>query len=251
MKIYEDDFDAIYRDTLKNHVLEQVLDAPKFKAFYLKEPGMGRMQSTLILFTPEGIIIGGDLCPGNDPRNSGVTSPIGYGLNWFAGRLSPVYLCEKFLYEGFHPAVAARDCREIADQILRGIRQHVPQDDALEAVDRERAELADELASLRHAVDEEARRDLLRRLAAETRMKRQELLQAHADEFLTLADRVEGGDMGAEGFRDELSAMGVTLDDWYPGYGYDPRSAGLLVAIQKRFSELYSDLAKKPVVQPA
>lgn len=55
--------DDMYDDTFKDHYLEQVLDAEKFKAFYLKQPGMGRMQSAMFLFTPEGIIICGDLCP--------------------------------------------------------------------------------------------------------------------------------------------------------------------------------------------
>lgn len=252
MKVHDERHDVIYRDMLKNHFLEEVLDSPKFQAFYLKEPGLGRMQSTLILFTPEGIIITGDLCPGNDPRNSGVTSSLGYGINWFAGKLSPCYLCEKFLSEGFHKEIAGLDCREIADGILRGCRDHIPHDKALQAIDRERAELAEELQHLRLDLDEDARRLLpeLRRRAADSRERRRVLLVSHAQEFLALADQVECGDMGPEGFRSELDSMGVALDDWYPGYGHDPRSAGLLIAIQEKFAQLYPGL-KKAAVQSA
>lgn len=62
------------RDMLRDHVLQVSLDEKRWKAFYLRDQkcNLGRMQSTCILFTPEGIVIFGDLCPGNDDRNSGV-----------------------------------------------------------------------------------------------------------------------------------------------------------------------------------
>jgi len=94
--------EAHMRNSLKGHVLEQVLDTPTFKAFYLKRPGEGRMMSSLILFTPEGIVLMGDLCP----RSHGVPSAFGYGLNWFASHLSEDYLCEKFLHKVWQEEVA-------------------------------------------------------------------------------------------------------------------------------------------------
>ena len=100
---------------LKNHVLEQVLDTEKFQAFRMKDPGQGRIMSTLITFTPEGIVIQGDLAPG---RNGNVSCG-GYGLGWFRGRLSEDYLASKFLEKGWYAEVAAtwlrRHLKDIAD----------------------------------------------------------------------------------------------------------------------------------------
>lgn len=87
---------ASVKESLKNHILEQVLDSEKFKAFYLKDPAQGRQMSTLLTFTPEGIVIMGDFCPGG-PRNEGVISSFGYDLGWFASEKSEDYLCGKFL----------------------------------------------------------------------------------------------------------------------------------------------------------
>ena len=92
------------KKSLKGHVLEQILDTEKFKAFYLKLPGEGRMMSTLILFTPEGIVLMGDLCP----NHHGTPSAFGYGLIWFAGHLGEDYLCSKFLHEVWQEEVAVK-----------------------------------------------------------------------------------------------------------------------------------------------
>ena len=91
--------DPHMRQSLAGHVLEQVLDTEAFKAFKLRKPGDGRMMSTLITFTPEGIVIQGDLTP----ETNGTVSCYGYGLKWFSGRLSEDYLCGKFLQMKFVP----------------------------------------------------------------------------------------------------------------------------------------------------
>jgi hypothetical protein len=107
------------RDALKNHVLEEALQKTgEFQAFYLKEPGQGRMMSTLFVFTPEGIVICGDLCPGG-PGNQGSISNFGYGLGWFSGRLSEGYLCEKFLSREWQPKVAEEWCREHIEELKK------------------------------------------------------------------------------------------------------------------------------------
>jgi hypothetical protein len=93
-------------EALKDHVLEEVLqETAGFRAFYLKMPGKTRMMSTLFVFTPEGIVIMGDLCPGG-PRNQGCISTFNYGLGWFATELSEHYMCSKFLGEVWQPEVA-------------------------------------------------------------------------------------------------------------------------------------------------
>jgi hypothetical protein len=95
----------IMKDALKNHVLDEVLTHEAFRAFYMKEPGQGRMMSTLFIETPEGIVIMGDLCPGG-PKNQGSISDFGYGFGWFGGKLSEGYLCSKFLTEEWQAEAA-------------------------------------------------------------------------------------------------------------------------------------------------
>lgn len=78
---------------LRDHKLEPLITEGPITAYYLRGPDGGRMMSTLIMFTPEGIVLQGDLTPG---RNGNVSSPW-YGVGWFSGQLSGSYLCEKFL----------------------------------------------------------------------------------------------------------------------------------------------------------
>ncbi len=111
-------------ESLKDHVLEQVLDTEKFQAFFMKRPGDGRMMSTLITFTPEGIVIQGDLRPG---RNGNVSCG-GYGLGWFRGRLSEDYLAEKFLDKSWYPEVAAADLRQYLKEVADGNETAKPGD---------------------------------------------------------------------------------------------------------------------------
>lgn len=99
------------RESLAGHVLETVLESEKIRAYYMKRPGHGRMMSTLILFTPEGIVLQGDLTP----AQNGNVSCLGYGLDWFSGQLSEGYLCSKFLTHVFVPDYARRGLR---DEIL-------------------------------------------------------------------------------------------------------------------------------------
>jgi hypothetical protein len=105
------------KESLKDHVLVPVLPHKgAWASFYLRKPGEGRMMSCLITFTPEGIVIQGDLTPG---RNGNV-SVLGYGLDWFAGQLSEDYLCEKFLERRFS---RERTVQAIKETILEKRRQ--------------------------------------------------------------------------------------------------------------------------------
>ena len=94
------------RDSFKNHRLE-LLSSGKITAFYMKEPNT-RMMGVLIVFTPEGIAILGDLTP----ERHGTVSCYGYGLYWFASHLSEDYLCEKFLEKKWVPEYAAETLRD-------------------------------------------------------------------------------------------------------------------------------------------
>jgi hypothetical protein len=97
------------KESLKDHVLVPVLPHKgAWASFYLRKPGEGRMMSCLITFTPEGIVLQGDLTPG---RTGNVSVP-GYGLDWFAGQLSEDYLCEKFLERKWSSSLTRRAIRE-------------------------------------------------------------------------------------------------------------------------------------------
>jgi hypothetical protein len=89
------------RLALQDHQLEIVQDG-KVTVYYLKKPGDGRMMSTMLIFSPEGIVLIGDLTP----QMNGSISSYGYGIDWFASRLSEDYLCEKFLHKQWQVALA-------------------------------------------------------------------------------------------------------------------------------------------------
>src|SRR6185295_12797554 len=105
------------KEALKDHVLEEPLPfGHGFLAYYMRDPDQGRMMSTLFVFTPEGIVIMGDLCP-EGPGNGGSISSYGYGIGWFSKKLSEYYLCEKFLHRVWQADVAARWVREHIDEM--------------------------------------------------------------------------------------------------------------------------------------
>lgn len=69
-------------ERIKNSKLYPLASCGEITAFYLRESPDTRIMSTLVLFTPEGIVITGDLCPG---RNGVIIR--GYDLSWFASHL--------------------------------------------------------------------------------------------------------------------------------------------------------------------
>ena len=92
------DLDFYYREIAQS-VLEPVEIGERVQSFYLRRRPRERCMSTLLVFTPEGIAIMGDLTP----TDHGTVSAMGYGLAWFAGELSSSYLAEKFLRRQYIP----------------------------------------------------------------------------------------------------------------------------------------------------
>lgn len=83
------------------------------ECYYLRPADKrGRLGSAMVVFTPEGIVIMGDVCPG---RN-GVVSAYGYGKKWFASELDKDYLASKFLPKVWVEDVAAQWLRETIDK---------------------------------------------------------------------------------------------------------------------------------------
>jgi hypothetical protein len=100
--------EAHMRESLKDHILVPHVQTEKLSAWYLKRPKEGRMMSTLIVFTVEGIVLMGDLTP----CQNGVISVLGYGVDWFGSQKSESYLCEKFLWKEFVPELAVSHMKE-------------------------------------------------------------------------------------------------------------------------------------------
>ncbi len=236
------------REGLDTNILEQVLDTEKFTAFYMKRPGGGRIMSTLIMFTPEGITVSGDLSPGHH----GVISVFGYGLGWFSGRLSEDYLCEKFLDLGWHADLAAKDLKRYAKEVMVGGYDGRLGSDMEEAVDERRGAVGDlqsayvDLKESKAKGNEEEIRDYRTAIAhlklglRPLRDQVMDLRQQMESKFLGLANVCDDGDIDIGAFRDEWLEINDDEDmEWMPGWGYNPAEAGWLCAIQQRFEELY------------
>ena len=112
--------DPYMEHELDHHKLFPV-EAGSMKAFYLAAPKVGdpgkmgsRINSALIIFSPEGIILCGDLCP--EAGGNAVASVFGYGLGWFAGLLGGDYLCSKFLSREHVPKRALECVKSILSE---------------------------------------------------------------------------------------------------------------------------------------
>jgi hypothetical protein len=237
------------KESLANHVLEEIPAGEKMQAFWMKKPERGRMMSTLLVFTPEGIVITGDLCPRAGTR--GVVSDLNYGIGWFSGKLSPDYLCEKFLDREWHAELAAQDLKEMACAVLRGEYDDYGWTGSLHAAKQEREDALEEVrlvyAALKEAKqegDEEAIKDEreafeeAKKVVAPLREKNVAFREDLAKDLERLSRMCEFGEVDQLGFANDyrdLNADAETL----PGYGYDPAEAGWLAAIQQRFAELY------------
>jgi len=109
------------------------------------KPELTRASSCMIVFTPEGIVILGDLCP-ND--NNGVVSRYGYGLSWFAGTLSTSYLCGKFLSEEYSPDLG----KKLAERCLKEALEESQETDLDE---KRKAKLEARIEALQEAIEDD------------------------------------------------------------------------------------------------
>ncbi|NIN68662.1 MAG: hypothetical protein GTO63_28935 [Anaerolineae bacterium] len=239
---------------LKDHLLVPIDGGKDVTGFYLKDPDRTRIMSTLILFTPEGIVIHGDYRPGHH----GVISCYGYGLNWFAGRLSERYLCEKFLEQGWHREVAERELQDIIDDIESGDKKKIADWEHLDILKdvqqlmEEREALHEDLVNLRkgYKKDVAAKEDPqeLEAQKKEIASFRKDLLDARTRYHKAIDDAIgtlktvlrdlQYSDQGSfyQQYHDEIDEDAEHL----PGWDYEPTTARILIAIQKTFSRLYN-----------
>lgn len=86
-------------DPYKDHLVEVVVETEAVQVYVLREAPKRNANAVQIAFTPWGIGITGDLCPGKD--NRGVWSRNAYGRGWFLKAGGESYLAEKFLEESW------------------------------------------------------------------------------------------------------------------------------------------------------
>lgn len=96
------------REGLQEHELFRISEKP-VEAYYLKQPH-SRMSSTLILFTPEGIVMVGDLTP---EMNGTCSRRHDRDLAWFIadGRLE-WDICDNFLKKKWLPELALKEMQQ-------------------------------------------------------------------------------------------------------------------------------------------
>jgi len=194
-------------ESLEDHVLETICFTDSVKVYRMRRPGT-MMMRVQITFTPEGIAIQGDCCP----QLHGVCSALGYGLSWFAKRLSEGYLCEKFLSREWQQEVAVQD---IADQLS------MAQEDLNKAIETE----------AEGRVPPETREEVLAGTDFKDESDAFAMWQAVQDGF--------HADTGPEGLYEIASPLIDDFWDYAVGMDYNLADAGWLCAIQQRFSELW------------
>lgn len=192
-----------YVSNVQNHVLEEI-QTGIVSAYRLHNPAYGRLESCLLLDTPEGFVIMGDMSPNNF---HGCTSNFGYSLAWFAGNLSINYLLEKVhLEKSWQPELALADLTEWLKSLL------------------ENECMSEETKAW-------AKKELERGMSTDE-FTCQDDMNAYFDDMGVSLDAQEAAE-SVEHWMEVISPWGPSLND-----------VALLYAIQKRFSELYPELIK-------
>jgi hypothetical protein len=129
-----------YEKQISGCTLEVVELGEKVKTFLLRKEPDSMMMSTYIIFTPAGIVISGDI----QVCRHGVISYGGYGIGWFASRLDPSYLAEKFLEQRWVPSAAMEaweECLQVGSEYLGGTAYDPNEVGTLHAIQKEFARL--------------------------------------------------------------------------------------------------------------
>ena len=197
-------------EQIKDHYLEELPGGNGVRCFYMRKAPDTRMMSVFLIFSPEGIVITGDLHPGKESVSgqNGVIGLVGYDLGWFVQDLSDKYLASKFLNQTWIMEHYVEQVREL----LVELREE--ENDLLEPPQ-----------------DWDVGGDVLYGTEADA-----------IEYYLTFMDK-----WGVSTYKEALDFLpaGCCVDNDEEfvagGYGYDPTELGWLVAIQQKFRELYTE----------
>lgn len=231
-----------YQKQLTGATLELVEDGEKVKTFLLRRYPDKSAYSSWLVFTPFGIVISGDI----SVADHGVIAP-GYGLEWFASRLDPDYLAEKFLREKWVKDRARASFAEWADSLDGEI------EDLRKQIKKEWIEDNEGEIPTNDEIDFELP-ETYRKKTWKIGNQHVEGNQADAIRTLLGFDKLGYGVFDSpDRLYDNLPAYQTRDRDWVcpfdsddisRGYGYEPSEIGWLSAIQKAFSELYPAIHK-------
>lgn len=237
-------YDEFY-EQIKDATLEVIKQSDQVDVYRLRKTPNSRMMSADLIFTPGIIVITGDL----RITQNGVIA-LGYDLDWFTHDLDPHYLASKFLKHEWCPDQARAYWRERLQEYKAEMAEH-------ELAEQKRAGECEQNECPEEYHWEEPGNKLLRKGKWRIDHYVFEGTIIDALEYLLAED---GGDEyfnnGSEFYRAIPSRF---EDHWWVcpfdvtslgGYGYAESKVGWLYAIQRRFSECYSQIrAKNPLLE--
>lgn len=178
------------RENWKDHELVVLEEGPHIQAYYLKHPKEElRIQGCLLLFTPEGVVITGDLIPGTKKGIHAIGSGYGFDARWFANHHNGENIARQFLRKEWDDTLAADELETELDE------------NGTDYFDQSQIEMLKEVVG---ALWE-------------------------PPPYCMTEDQ----------FIEALCEAGYDIGSGVPGYGYDQEEYALLIAIQRRFSELW------------
>lgn len=124
------DFNEQLKLSLSFYKKHKLLTITKGQHYLLKRPVTSNHHVHVVFLTGR-IGLTGDACLG--PTLHGLWSVGGYGVEWFSGKLSPDYLCEKFLRNSY-------DAKATASLILDWYRETKKSDAELAKLFKERVD---------------------------------------------------------------------------------------------------------------
>lgn len=249
-----------FYNQLDGCTLEVIDNTPHTQVFLLRKYPGRTMMSSVLIFTPYGITLTGDL----RVEGNGVCAP-GYGLDWFTQpHPDRRYLAAKFLRTGWVPECAHAYYKAIRDEWAEQ-QTSIESEFAEEIAERKaQAERDGETYSpppeMLVAIYEAEEIELQPRTwrIGEDELKDATIVEA-LDHFLANDENFANPNALYEALPifnrepSEYTVAGVTIrqDKWrcpfdtssIGGYDYNPIAVGWLWAIQRRFAELYAAIA--------
>jgi hypothetical protein len=235
--------DEFYYEQLKDCTLEVIERGQKVQVFRLRKYPNNNMMSTLLVFVPGAVIITGDL----RVKDHGLQA-LGYGLDWFKERLDPQYLAQKFLETCWVPEHARAYVREIQSHwkatLADNIAEIDPEYDDVKDIEWDQPELNKH--HWRFANTEEDDMTVIEVLDALLIDERKDFFSSPGELYAAMPEWTENEPKWTHSVRIPKYHRIDNGEDSFGGYGYPDHEVGWLAAINRRFSELYTDMPPLP-----